>query len=60
LIAVASIKNMETAGVRERSRLQNKNPDKRKWPILKCISLSTKIFYITGVLAGSFIGNTTT
>jgi hypothetical protein len=60
LIAVASIKNMETAGVRERSRLQNKNPDKRKWPIQKCISLSTIIFYITGVLAGSFIGNTTT
>jgi hypothetical protein len=33
---------METAGVRERSHLQSKNPDKRKWPILKCITLSTK------------------
>jgi hypothetical protein len=46
---------MEIAGIRERSRLQNKNPDKRKWPILKCIALSTKIFYITGVLAGNTI-----
>jgi hypothetical protein len=58
LIAVRSIRNIETAGVQERSRLQNKNPDKRKWPILKCIALSTKIFYVTGILAGSFIGNT--
>jgi hypothetical protein len=49
---------MEIAGIRERSRLQNKNPDKRKWPILKCIALSTKIFYIIGVLAGLFTDNT--
>jgi hypothetical protein len=33
---------MEIAGIRERSRLQNKNPDKGKWPILTCIALSTK------------------
>jgi hypothetical protein len=51
------MRNMEIAGIRERSRLQNKNPNKRKWPILKCIALSTKTFYITDILAGSFIGN---
>jgi hypothetical protein len=50
---------METADVRERSRLQNKiNPDKGKWPILKCMALSTKIFCMTDVLAGFFIDNT--
>jgi hypothetical protein len=49
---------MEIAGVRERSRLKSKNPDKRKWPILKCIDLSMKMFCITNILAGSFIGST--
>jgi hypothetical protein len=49
---------METAGVRERSRLQSKNPDKRKWPILKCIALSMKMFCITDILAGFFTDNT--
>jgi hypothetical protein len=31
---------------------------KGKWPMLKCIALSTKIFCITNVLAGSSINNT--
>jgi hypothetical protein len=48
-IGITSIKNTEIAGVRERSRLHNKNPDKRRWPILKCIALSTKVFYITNI-----------
>jgi hypothetical protein len=56
-IRITSIRNMVIAGIRERSHLQNKNPDKRKWPILKCIALSMKTFYITDILAGSFIGN---
>jgi hypothetical protein len=46
---------METAGVQERSRLQSKNPDKRRWPILKCIALSTEMFYITNVSCRFFI-----
>jgi hypothetical protein len=58
-IRITSIRNTEIAGIRERSHLQNKNPDKKKWPILKCIALSTKMFCITNILAGSFIGNTT-
>jgi hypothetical protein len=56
-MAITSIRNMEIVSIRERSRLQNKNPDNGKWPILKCIALSTKMFYITNILAGSFIGN---
>jgi hypothetical protein len=31
---------------------------KGKWPILKCIALSTKTFYITNILAGFFTDNT--
>jgi hypothetical protein len=37
-----SIRNIETAGVRERRHIQNKSPNKGEWPILKYISLSTK------------------
>jgi hypothetical protein len=33
---------MEIADIRERSRLQNKIQTKGKWPILKCVDLSTK------------------
>jgi hypothetical protein len=54
-IRITSIRNTKITGIWERSHLQNKNPDKRKWLILKCIALSTKIFYITGVLAGNTI-----
>jgi hypothetical protein len=36
------MRNTEAAGVRERSRLQSKNPDERRWQILNCIALSTK------------------
>jgi hypothetical protein len=57
-IRITIIRNTEIAGIRERSHLQYKDPDKGKWPILKCIALSTKMFYITNILAGSFIGNT--
>jgi hypothetical protein len=39
---------------------RTKNYDKGKWPILKYIALSTKMFCITNILAGSFIGNTAT
>jgi hypothetical protein len=40
---------------------RTKIPTKGKWPILKCIALSRKIFFcITDVLAGSSINNTTT
>jgi hypothetical protein len=39
---ITSIRNIETAGVRERSRLQNKKSWQRRWPILKCIALSVK------------------
>jgi hypothetical protein len=56
---ITSIGNIEIAGVQERSRLQNKHPNKKeKWPILKCIALSTKLFCITDILAGFFIDNT--
>jgi hypothetical protein len=53
-------KTWKQAAFGKEAAFRKKNPDKRKWPILKCIALSTKIFYITGVLAGSFIGNTAT
>jgi hypothetical protein len=54
-IRITSIRNTETAGIRERSRLQKKNPDKRRWPILKSVALSTKIFYITNISCRFFI-----
>jgi hypothetical protein len=40
---------MEIADIRERSRLQNTNLGKRRWPILKCIVLSMKMFYIMNI-----------
>jgi hypothetical protein len=49
---------MEIAVIRgKEAAFRTKNPDKGKWLILKCIALSIKMFYITNILAGSFIGN---
>jgi hypothetical protein len=42
----------EVASVREEAAFRTKIPIKGKWPILKCIALSIKNFYITSVLAG--------
>jgi hypothetical protein len=36
---------MEIASIREEAAFKTKIPTKRKWPILKCIALSTKIFF---------------
>jgi hypothetical protein len=61
LIAVTSIKETEIASIREEAAFRTKIPTKGKWPILKCIALSTKnIFCITNVLAGSSINSATT
>jgi hypothetical protein len=61
LIAVPSVKEMEIAGIREEATFRTKIPTKGKWPILKCIALSKKIFFAcTNVLAGSSINNTAT
>jgi hypothetical protein len=45
LIVVPSIREMEIACIREEAAFRTKNPTKGKWPILKCIALSTKIFF---------------
>jgi hypothetical protein len=58
LIAVTSVRDTKIAGIREEAAFRTKNPDKG-WPILKCVALSTKIFCITDVLAGSSINNAT-
>jgi hypothetical protein len=58
LIVVPSIRKTEVAGIREEVAFIRKIPTGGKCPILKCIALSTKIFCITNVLAGSFIDNT--
>jgi hypothetical protein len=58
LIAITSVRNTEIAGIWERSRFRTKILKKGKWPILKCIALSTKIFCMTDVLAGFFTDNT--
>jgi hypothetical protein len=44
LIDVPSVRKMEIAGIREEAAFRTKF-DKGKWPILKCIALSTKIFF---------------
>jgi hypothetical protein len=49
---------MEIAGIGKEAAFRTKILTKGKWPILKCISLSTKIFCITDVLAGFFTDNT--
>jgi hypothetical protein len=45
LIVVPSIRETEIAGIREEAAFRTKIPTKGKWPILKCIALSTKIFF---------------
>jgi hypothetical protein len=45
LIAVPSVRDTEIAGIREEAALRTKIPTKGKWPILKCIALSTTIFF---------------
>jgi hypothetical protein len=59
LIVVTSVRDTEIAGIRKEAAFRTKIPTKGKWPILKCVSLSTKIFCITDVLAGSSINNAT-
>jgi hypothetical protein len=58
LIVVPSIRKTEVAGIREEAAFRTKIPTRGKWPILKCIALSTKIFCITNILVGAFIDNT--
>jgi hypothetical protein len=48
----------KVAGVQEEAAFRTKILTKGKWPILKCISLSMKLFCITNILAGTFIDNT--
>jgi hypothetical protein len=45
LIDVPSVKETEIAGIREEAAFRIKILTKGKWPILKCIALSTKIFF---------------
>jgi hypothetical protein len=45
LIAVPSVRETEIAGIREEAAFRTKISTKEKWPILKCIALSTKIFF---------------
>jgi hypothetical protein len=45
LIAVTSIKDTEIAGIRKEASFRTKIPTKGKWPILKYVALSTKIFF---------------
>jgi hypothetical protein len=45
LIAVPSVREKEIAGIQEEAAFRTKIPTKGKWPILKCIALSTKIFF---------------
>jgi hypothetical protein len=47
----------EIAGIRAEAVFRTKIQIKGKWPILKCIALSTKTFYITNILAGFFTDN---
>jgi hypothetical protein len=50
LIAIPSIRETEIAGIREEAAFRTKIPTKGKWPILKCIALSTKIFFTSQTL----------
>jgi hypothetical protein len=45
LIAIPSVRDTEIAGIREEAAFRTKIPTKGKWPILKCIALSAKIFF---------------
>jgi hypothetical protein len=48
----------KVVSVREEASFRTKILTKGKWPILKCIALSTKIFCIANILTGSFIDST--
>jgi hypothetical protein len=45
LIVVPSARETEIAGILEEAAFRIKIPTKGKWPIQKCIALSTKIFF---------------
>jgi hypothetical protein len=45
LIAVTSNRESEIANIWEEAAFRTKIPTMGKWPILKCIALSTKIFF---------------
>jgi hypothetical protein len=45
LIVVPSVRETEIASIREEAAFRTKILTKGKWPILKCIALSTKIFF---------------
>jgi hypothetical protein len=45
LIAVTSVRDTEIAGIREEAAFRTKILTKGKWPILKYVALSTKIFF---------------
>jgi hypothetical protein len=45
LIVVPSVRETEIAGIREEAAFRTKILRKGKWQILKCIALSTKIFF---------------
>jgi hypothetical protein len=45
LIAVTSIRDTEIASIRKEAAFKTKIPTKGKWPILKYVALSTKIFF---------------
>jgi hypothetical protein len=45
LSAVPSVRETEIASIREEAAFRAKIPTKGKWPILKCIALSTKMFF---------------
>jgi hypothetical protein len=45
LVAVPSVRDTEIAGIREEAAFRTKILTKGKWLILKCIALSTKIFF---------------
>jgi hypothetical protein len=45
LIDVPSVRDTKIAGIWEEAAFRTEIPTKGKWPILKCIALSTKIFF---------------
>jgi hypothetical protein len=45
LIAIPNVRETEIAGIREEATFRTKIPTKGKWPILKCIALSIRIFF---------------
>jgi hypothetical protein len=45
LIVVPSVRETDIADIRGEAAFRTKIPTKGKWPILKCIALSTKIFF---------------